>query len=1015
MSRELHATIVHLLTTAHDHALSIAQRVEALSAASELLLYREDATELVDEFCETFLSLHIDQNPVIRRFAAYFMEALCNHRSVYACRCLIAIARLLQDSDSEVVAMSLMACRTIYRRALYWISAQQKDENLSNIAVENVKKLESLLGRMVEHLQGSCGTIFQLGCKAAESVILSQSISGLHPRAQAYLETSGCTCLEDLRLPEQGALDYERLQVQANKLLEYLCSILVEHKLTTPLMKDCESLCRILANVAYHREEYTHAVILSFQSLADEVHDKVSLKCTLRAALKKILSSRNAIKFHPTISGLIGRLNETSSSSLDVAVFQAELERVKGRLSSVFPGDSGREERNDDEGGVGLVDEEHAVSVFWLRAQNSGEMAKLALSLLARLPNLGGSASTKICRQVSGVEPSINRFSLDSFEISPPLGSETKDDLPSRLVAIKRRRLFSSIPPGTNISPESILDFSSSGDGFWFPSALGSSFKDLKSNILSHNLADIILSDSTGTTKNLLLAALATSDYQRIADILLVAYGDLRTGIYGHLVAFVFDNCPMNIEVLRGIRQTVISVLPRVTVEVVRYFHRVVVEGDVSSRRAALAALAGVILSKVNVRVEAFLTLIQFCFSSDDSTRADAVRLVSLRLYMPGMVSFIDYIPKPSLADMRSKGIPFYAIEGLTGLDVGSTTIAQHTGTDIPTLCIDWSNVEARVRPHLIAVLCQRNMLLLPNVTAVMGKINNDKLNIISAFARSFMDGITEATLSELCEMIAVDGQFSIDILSSLVKEVTHVTDCEAKFRFIAIAADRLVEAEMFPNLINVVRYLPKGTVRFVLFKLLSTPNMDGHEIDAAVHGLISTDGSDVLFLSGAIEDIIRLSRTQSLLAGVMTATNKLLAMKSSFDSEKIFRVVLLNLVEDSDLPAAFLRFVIQVLQTCPGVGFETFVATQVVPKLCKPSVVDDPMHWRGLSMVLTLLLTCQDVAARQSACEAICSLTPSRVAELVTRKKELRNVLRDFLVHQPVTIYAEIRRALLE
>jgi hypothetical protein len=146
-----------------------------------------------------------------------------------------------------------------------------------------------------------------------------------------------------------------------------------------------------------------------------------------------------------------------------------------------------------------------------------------------------------------------------------------------------------------------------------------------------------------------------------------------------------------------------------------------------------------------------------------------------------------------------------------------------------------------------------------------------------------------------------------------------------------------------------------------------------------------------------------------------MTAMNKIFSLKESFDWVRVFSVVMQNVSDDTSIPAIFIRFIIQVIQASPGNNIDVFIADVILPKLCNTVCLDDSTQWRGLSMVLCLLMLSTDTGVKRKACETSCSLPFSKTVELISRKSELKAVLREFIVQQPASLYSELRRILLE
>ena len=196
----IHDQIVGLITRSHSAAESIEARIQALQQAAELMLFQSTGNERVHEFLETFLSLHVSREAPFRRFCVYFIDILCFTRSRYACSCLEVLVTLLQDSDKQVQIFALRAARCVYKRALYWISIQQRESLYVDAARESIEVLDFVLARVVHLITSSSREVFCEAIRCAQSVVLCQSHSTFPPKSQAQLEAAGASCLEDLKL-----------------------------------------------------------------------------------------------------------------------------------------------------------------------------------------------------------------------------------------------------------------------------------------------------------------------------------------------------------------------------------------------------------------------------------------------------------------------------------------------------------------------------------------------------------------------------------------------------------------------------------------------------------------------------------------------------------------------------------------------------------------------------------------------------------------------------------------------
>ena len=399
MSRT-HEQIVDLITKAHSGADSIESRVHFLQQATELLLYHSGNNERVDEFLETFLSMHVSREVPLRRFSAYFIEMLCFTRSRYACSCLEVLVSLLQDTDRQVQIFALRAARVVYKRALYWLSVQQREAAYVQAARESVEALDHVLARIVHLITSSSSEVFSEAIRCVQSIVLSQSHSSFGSRSQAQLEWAGCSSLEDLKLVDGSALDEAKLKGQADKLFTALCALLVKKREESAAESELVALVHAVGLIGHQRAVYAGAAVVAFSQLAQDLSTQTSnrVKSVLVVELKRILSSRHCVQWQPRILPVLAALGVEDAH----LVMHAETERLKLQAQTELGLQSLSKRRKlaatTDEEGERLLalsemadswkvpDENQAEGVCAVRAQSPAELAKLALAMLGKLP-----------------------------------------------------------------------------------------------------------------------------------------------------------------------------------------------------------------------------------------------------------------------------------------------------------------------------------------------------------------------------------------------------------------------------------------------------------------------------------------------------------------------------------------------------------------------------------------------------------------------------------------------------
>ena len=407
----IHEQIVDLITKAHADSDTIELKIQSLQQALELMLFQTSWNERIDEFLETFLSMHVSKEPGIRRFSAYFIEMLCFTRSRYACSCLEVLVTLLQDADNQVQIFSLRAARVIYKRALYWISVQQREPVYVQAARESVGTLDHLLARIVHLITSSRKEVFCEAIRCAQSVVLVQSYSSFGAKSQAQLEAAGCSSLEDLKLVDSSALDESKLKGQSDRLFTALCALLVKKREDNSPEMELVTLIHAVGIVGQQRSTYAGAATVAFAQLAQDAGKFSSqIKGALVSELKRILASRHCIQWQPQILPVLASLGIIESfvdqGVSSTAVLHAEMERLKREVEVESGLESASKRRRmlddslaeiDQKGerlmaiseiadSLKVPDENQAEAICAVRANSPAELARTALSLLGKIP-----------------------------------------------------------------------------------------------------------------------------------------------------------------------------------------------------------------------------------------------------------------------------------------------------------------------------------------------------------------------------------------------------------------------------------------------------------------------------------------------------------------------------------------------------------------------------------------------------------------------------------------------------
>ena len=1006
---DVHVRIVEFLSEGYNQGKDIAERIAFLKQALELLLYHTNGNDLVDEFFEQMISLHVDSNHTIRRFAAYFIEVLCISRSVYACRCLPALLRLLDDSDLQVLYLSIRASRTVFKRALYWISVQQKDPQYGGIANENVLKLNSILSKIVKFLN-STGDEFQLSIKFVETVIMSQSFSGENPKSIAQIETAGCSSLEDLRLNDPGPLEISKLNSQSDKLVEYICAVAFESK-STKLIGDCYALVRSLSLIAFEREQYIPAIILSVEALIADLSENDGLRGFVVGELKKILASRHAVHVQPLISNILAKLSVTKKrANIDSTVFGAELTRIKARVVSKTPNrktpawNQSMEENN-------IIDEEHAVAVCAIRAQNSSELAKLALSLLSKIPSR--SEEPEYSLQISGFNESqkysgnvidISEKSLADIELQTEFAAHETDEYANMAKA-------PPIPTETTPKPGKpfVFDFFLKEGLYQF----SGSFPDTLSKLVAAANIHRLEPASADFLDEQLKDLISSHRFEDLCGVLSAIFSRIGFECYESLLERVFQSLPTDVSSLKDIRRLLIDHLPVLCISAIHFWRKIASSEDHSVRRPALATLGHIFISKPGSRINCLLSIFDLCHAQDGQVRDDACKTLAIKLYDPTARDL-----SGTLNCLRSSAIEYLCLRSISQpSEPAALKILPEISADLINSLSPHSeprDIADNIKAAPIGYLARRNVALIAQAHDLISEVS---LQRRSALFSGFCESVSfTAEIDVLTELTKIFNSPSVDpdFVRYSVKYLQNGESSEEKFHAISAAVNTLKVRGLYADILPAINFIPAQDVLEICSKLISSSS-DQSVVDDLVTTVVNFGGSDIGFMASLTSETLRLGTDPAFLQNVMCALNKLFALKDKFDSLNAFQIVMRNVSEDEVLPIPFLRFVIQNLQSFPGTSSEAFIAESVLAQVVRPTSVDDSTHWRGLSMLLTLLSTSSDSFSRNKACDIISRLSSEKVSDLLNRKKELKAILREFLVQQPVGMYMDMRRQVLE
>jgi hypothetical protein len=646
----LHDQIIELLSRSHSTQESIESRITALQQASELLLYHSASNERVDEFLETILSLHVNREAPLRRFCAHFIEMLCFTRSRYACSCLEVLVTLLQDNDKQVQIFALRAARTVYKRALYWISIQQKEAIFLEAARESVSTLDFVLARMVHLIAASSKDVFCEAVRCAQSVVLSQSHSSFAPKSQAQLESAGSSCLEDLKLLEATgtALDETKLKGQADRLFTALCALLVKKRDDSAPEMEIVALIKAVGGIGHQRPAYAAGATVAFTQLAEQyktISGGDKTKSALVSELKRLLSSRHCVIWQPRIIPVLASLGLTDAN----IVMQAEIERLKEQVETeqgllAMGGAATKRRKIEGEEGERLMaisdtadaikvpDENHAEAVFAVRAQSPAELAKIALNMLGRLPKTFEDPMTALVRvsRASGAQAGGQGFEsrvraaramdlrvsdfLDASSAAAEVASDEEMESAERKKDSSEMRL-----EGSEVEVNELAGM------------VGSARADLFSKILFG-----LTGASREKKLELVRSIFKNQNVETILNLFAMVYrAELVEGEGCDLTTE--DLGKMMVESNHSVAdlKNLVNALPVVPMAILDYIDVHAGSNDVASRRAALMVLATLVSSRPGIALDCINRLLGHCCVSQEGARTDALKLLLAKVYRP--------------------------------------------------------------------------------------------------------------------------------------------------------------------------------------------------------------------------------------------------------------------------------------------------------------------------------------------------------------------------------------------
>ena len=642
----IHDQIVELISKSHSTTETIEARIYSLQQATELLLFHSASNDRVDEFLETLLSLHVGREAPFRRFCAYFIDLLCFTRSRYACSCLEVLVTLLQDNDRQVQIFALRAARTVYKRALYWISVQQREMLYVDAARESIETLDFVLARVVHLITSSSREVFCEAIRCAQAVVLCQSHSSFAAKSQAQLEAAGLSCLEDLKLHDSpsNALDETKLKGQADRLFTALCALLVKKRDESAPDMEIVALIKAVGAVGHQRPAYAAAATVAFNQLAEEYkegsgkNNSQRIKSCLITELKRLLSSRHCVMWQPRLIPVLASLGIGDSN----IVLRAEVERLKDQAETEQGLQAPTKRRRIDNEGEGerlmalsetadaikVPDENHAEAVYAVRAQSPADLARLALNMLGKLPKSFDDPMTALIR--------VNRATAGGVAGSS-VGFETRVKA-ARAMEIQTSDFF-------NQHTED-MDTAGSGDsGEEEEEEMGNI--DEPSSSLVESTVDIAdLAGRIGALRadlfSKILFGLKSTSRETKIGLIRSFFKQAKMEAITGLFSTVDDNSDVSLNDLGLILtenapsvadlKSLFSSLPTIPTVLLDYLDSRV---DVNERRSALMVLAGLITTRPDHATEYLERLVSQCSVSSEGARTDALKLVLAKVYRP--------------------------------------------------------------------------------------------------------------------------------------------------------------------------------------------------------------------------------------------------------------------------------------------------------------------------------------------------------------------------------------------
>jgi hypothetical protein len=612
------------------------------------------SNERVDEFLETYLSLHINREAPFRRFCAHFIEMLCFTRSRYACSCLEVLITLLQDADKMVQLFALRASRVVYKRALYWISIQQREAMYVEAARESVEALDHLLARIVHLITSSSKETFCEAIRCAQTVILSQSYSTFAARSQAQLEAAGASCLEDVKLLESSStvLEESKLKGQADRLFTALCALLVKKREESAPEMEAVALVRAIGSVGHQRPSYAAAATVAFSQLAEEIksdsnHPKV--RAALVSELKRILASRHCVVWQPRIIPMLEKLGLVDSN----LVMSAEVERLKEQADTELGLDVSKRRRitSLEELGDHLMaitetadllkvpDENHAEAAFSVRAETPADLAKFALGLLAKLP--------KEVEDPMGALVRVNKAALSGAFLGSSMGFDTRVKA-ARAMDLSVSDFFDVAPASSGDLSDEEMDQT---EGLSREASIEKAFKgrssesvnlDELASLISTSRPDLLpkimsgLGGSDKGSKTRLMQSFFRANMSKIETIKSVFMQTYKAEIGGddlstEKLGEILVSCVPSVHDLKAI----VAAIPIVPLCVVDFVDQQAGSSDPSTRRTALMTLASLVTSRPGISFNCLERLVVHGSNADGTARTDALKLLLAKVYRP--------------------------------------------------------------------------------------------------------------------------------------------------------------------------------------------------------------------------------------------------------------------------------------------------------------------------------------------------------------------------------------------